>query len=304
MASRDPMTVDFAALKVLRLVHAHGSFTRAAEALGVNQSTISYAIDRLRNVFSDPLFVRQGAGIVATDRCNEIVAAAGQMVDEFAALTEPREFDPANARATITISCNFYERVILVPPLVRRLRDNAPGLKLDIISSTVQGKDQLARGESDLLIGPVQITEGGFYGRRLAGDHYVSVMAPDNPLAGKVLTAREFVAAPHVVVTYGGNWQSRYLVEVEAAGMMLNSIMEVPSPANLPDILIGTDLVATVPLRTARAYGDQVVFGECPFPAPFDIDLYWTSRTHHSAMYKWVRKMLGEIADELNQDRV
>ncbi|MBR9652563.1 LysR family transcriptional regulator [Thalassobius aquimarinus] len=302
MPALDPMTVDFAALKVLRLVHAHGSFTRAAEALGVNQSTVSYAIDRLRKVFKDPLFVRQGAGIVATDRCEEIVAAAGRMVDEFAALTEPRDFDPANARATITVSCNFYERVTLVPPLVRRLRELAPGLKLDIISSTVQGKEQLARGESDLLIGPVQITEGGFYGRRLISDHYVCVMAPDNMLAGQILNAREFVAVPQVVVTYGGNWRSSYLTEIDAAGLVPNTVMEVPSPANLPDLLTCTDLIATVPLRIARAYGDQVVIGECPFPAPFGIDLYWTSRTHHSAMHKWLRGLLGRIAEDLKQD--
>ena len=304
MTPLDPMTVDFAALKVLRLVHAHRSFTRAAEALGVNQSTVSYAIDRLRKVFGDPLFVRQGAGIVATDRCEEIVATAGQMVDEFTALTEPRDFDPASARATISLSCNFYERVALVPPLVRRLRQQAPGLKLDIISSTVQGKDQLARGESDLLAGPVQITEGGFYGRRLIGDHYVVVMAPEHPLADKVLSPEEFAAAPQVLVNYGGNWRSRYLVEVEAAGLALNAVMEVPSPANLPDILTGTDLISTVPRRIARTYGDRVVFGACPFPAPFDIDLYWTSRTHHSAMHRWLRGELGAIAEELSQDRI
>lgn len=304
MSSFDPMTVDFAALKVLRLVHAHGSFTRAAEALGVNQSTVSYAIDRLRKVFKDPLFVRQGAGIVATDRCEEIVAVAGRMVDEFAALSEPLEFDPANARATITLSCNFYERVTLVPPLVRRLRELAPGLKLDIISSTVLGKEQLARGESDLLAGPVQITEGGFYGRGLIGDHYVCVMAPENPLADRVLDAESYVAAPQVVVNYGGNWRSRYLVDLDAAGLSPNAVMEVPSPANLPDILIGTDLIATVPLRIARTYGERVAIGQCPFPAPFGIDLYWTSRTHHSAMYKWVRGVLARIADDLNQDRI
>ena len=34
----DPLAVDFAALRVLRLVHDYGSFSRTAEALGVNQS--------------------------------------------------------------------------------------------------------------------------------------------------------------------------------------------------------------------------------------------------------------------------
>ncbi|SEP72316.1 LysR family transcriptional regulator [Thalassovita taeanensis] len=298
----DPLSVDFAALRVLRMVHAHQSFSRAADALGVTQSTISYAIDRLRRAFSDPLFVRQGGGIVTTDRCEEIVEAAARMVDEFAALTEPRVFDPASAQATIILSCNFYERVTLVPPLVRLLRDVAPMLKLNIISSTVQGKIQLNRGEADLLIGPIQLEDGGFFGRRLLRDHYVCVMARDNPLAGQPLEAERFVAAPHAVVTYGGNWRSRYLVEIEAQGHVLNTLLEVPSPANLPDILIGTDLISTVPLRTAQTFGPEIIHCDCPFPAPFNIDLYWTSRTHHSAMHKWLRGVIGQIAETLHHE--
>jgi DNA-binding transcriptional LysR family regulator len=111
----DPMGVDFAALRVLRLVHDYGSFSRTAEVLGLNQSSVSYTIDRLRRAFGDPLFVRQGAGVVPTDRCEEIVREAARMLDEFLALSTPRAFDPARAAATVTLSCNYYERATLVP---------------------------------------------------------------------------------------------------------------------------------------------------------------------------------------------
>ncbi len=70
----DPFTLDFAALRCFRMVHALGSFSLAAESLGLSQSSVSYTIARLRDVFEDPLFVRQGGGIVPTDRCVEIVS--------------------------------------------------------------------------------------------------------------------------------------------------------------------------------------------------------------------------------------
>ncbi|MDX5401106.1 MAG: LysR family transcriptional regulator, partial [Rhodobacterales bacterium] len=154
--NNDPLAVDFAALRVLRLVHDYGSFSRTAEELGVNQSSVSYTIDRLRRAFGDPLFVRQGAGIVPTDRCDDIVREAARMVDAFVALSAPRAFDPARAEATLVLSCNYYERATLVPALVRRLRAIAPGLKLGVITSTVRGREQLSRGECDVLVGPVQ----------------------------------------------------------------------------------------------------------------------------------------------------
>lgn len=298
----DTLHVDFAALRVLRLVHDYGSFSRAADVLGVNQSSVSYTVDRLRRAFGDPLFVRQGAGIVPTDRCNEIVAEAARMLDDFMALSAPRAFDPAHAEATVTLSCNYYERATLVPLLVRRLRALAPDLKLRVITATVRGREQLSRGESDLLIGPVQIKEQGFFGRRLMGDHYVCVMAPDNPRAAAPLDKAGFAAAPQVVVTYGGNWRSRYLVEMEAAGLVPNMVLELPSPATLKAILPDTDLIATVPLRTARSFGSGLRIADCPFPAPFAIDLYWTARTHHSPMHRWLRSLIGQIAAEMEAE--
>ena len=298
----DPLAVDFAALRVLRLVHDYGSFSRTAEELGVNQSSVSYTIDRLRRAFGDPLFVRQGAGIVATDRCDEIVREAARIVDAFVALSTPRAFDPARAEATMILSCNYYERATLVPALLRRLRSVAPGLKLGVITSTVRGREQLSRGESDMLVGPVRINDAGFFSRRMLSDHYVCVMAQDNPLGDAPLDVEGFAAAPQAVVTYGGNWRSSYLVEMEAAGLAPNMVLELPSPATLREILPGTDLIATVPLRTARSFGAGLRIVPCPFPAPFEIDLYWTARTHHSPMHRWMRGLMAQIATEMEGD--
>ncbi|MHA6264350.1 LysR family transcriptional regulator [Arenibacterium sp. CAU 1754] len=290
----DPLSVDFAALRTLRMVHALGSFSRAAETLGITQSTVSYTIDRLRRIFGDPLFVRQGGGTVPTDRCNEIVSTAARMTDEFSAILEPRAFDPFKAQAEVTLSCNYYERITLLPHLVRILRQKAPGLRVRVLSSNVLGKDQLERGESDMLIGPVRIDDSGYYRRNLLRDHYVCIMAKDNPLVGVDLDTQTYLAAPHVVVIYGGTWQSRYLVEIEARGHSLNAVVEVPSPAALPMTLQGTDLISTVPKRIALAFGDAVHVAPTPIKAPFDIDLYWNARTHHSAMHRWLRAQLAD----------
>ena len=296
---QDPFALDFAALRTLRLVFAHGSFSRAAETLGVTQSTISYTMSRLREVFSDPLFVRQGAGMVPTDRCNEIVAQAGELIDRFETLTAQRQFDPAEASVEIGLSCNFYERVTILPHVTRILRREAPGIKLKVISSSAQGKQQLLRSESDLLIGPIRIEDSGYYRRSLLREEYTCVMDPSNPLARTPLTIERFVKAPQVVVNYGGSFRSRFLVVMEASGHLPNTVMEVPSPANLPDILVQTDMIATVPSRIAQMFGDAVISVPCPFPAELSIDLYWTARTHVSAPHMWLRSKIAEAASRI-----
>ena len=70
-SSIDP--IDIGILRTLVLVYDLQSFSAAAKRLDVNQSTISYAIERLRGAFGDPLFVRNGNGVTATERCAALV---------------------------------------------------------------------------------------------------------------------------------------------------------------------------------------------------------------------------------------
>lgn len=295
----DPFTLDFAALRCLRMVHDLGSFSRAAESLGIGQSGVSYTIGRLREAFGDPLFARQGGGIVATERCIEIVTKAGRMVDEFEALAAPRLFDPGSAELTVGISCNYYERVTILPELTRILRREAPGIRLNVIPSQVRGREQLKRGESDILIGPIRIEEAGYYRRSLFTDDYVCIMDPANRLYKTPLSLEDYVAMPQIVVNYGGNFRSQFLVELENLALSPNTVMEVPSPANLPDILAETDLIATVPRRTAKAFGDSIAVTDCPVAAEISIDLQWTPRTHVSAAHVWLRSRIAGAAGRI-----
>ena len=102
MDQADILKVDFAALRTLQYVHDLESFSRAAQRLGQNQSTVSYTIARLRKVFDDPLFVREGNGVTATDRCRVIVGHAARFLEEFQGIAGAADFDPATAEGMVT----------------------------------------------------------------------------------------------------------------------------------------------------------------------------------------------------------
>ncbi|PIB23136.1 hypothetical protein BFP76_08940 [Amylibacter kogurei] len=299
MSNLESLRIDFAALRTLRMVFDHGSFSAAAEMMNVNQSTVSYTIDRLRKAFNDPLFVRQGRGITPTDRCRHIAASSARMLDEFATLSEPSAFDPQTATATISISSNYYERTIILPKLMAAMRKEAPFLRLKMIQSLSEGDQHLRRGECDILLSPVNYTASEFFKRTLIPDHYVCVMDANNPLADIKLSEQEYVAAKHMTVIYGGNWRSRYMIDLEAKGLSLNTIVSLPTPEDLSSLLRNSDLISTVPNRIAQTLSDGIVTRDCPFPAPLSVDMYWTSRTHHSMMYKWIRQLISRIVGEI-----
>ncbi|WP_394180666.1 LysR family transcriptional regulator [Yoonia maritima] len=290
--SIDPMTIDFRSLEILISVYRHNSFTRAADDLEINQSVVSYTIEKLRGVFNDPLFAREARSLIATPRCEEAVTEAIDLVQRFTQLTAARDFDPKESAGTITIACNYYERVLIIPQVVHAIQKQAPNLKIEIVDSSYLGHDRLLRMEADLLIGPFQQLGAAFYGRKLYDDRYVCLMDPAHPLAHTTLTLEQYLPLDHIYITYGGKWKSRYMQVLEQEGREISIAIKVPSPAGIQSLIAGTNFVATVPERLSREIGDGLHIAPCPVPTPIDIQLVWTTRTLNSPMHKWVRDLI------------
>ncbi|MGC1429171.1 MAG: LysR family transcriptional regulator [Albidovulum sp.] len=295
----DPLSIDFAALRTLCFVYSHNSFSEAAELLDLSQSTVSYTIDRLRRAYDDPLFVREGGAITPTQRCEEIVAAAEEILDQYSSMVQPTEFDPSTAKANVRISSNYYERVTVLPTLVKVLRAHAPGIQLQMLQSLTEGHDQLRAGKTDILLTPIPTEESGFFTRKLFGEYYVCVMDRNNPLARSPLTKDTYCSANHALVSYGGKWRSSYLVEVEKSGRSIHETLTIPSPENLTGLLAGTDMISTVPSRIANRITDPLVRVDCPFSGAFNISMFWTARTHHSKMHLWLRSLIADTVAEM-----
>ena len=278
----DIYSVTFNDLGTLLRVYRSRSFTRTAEELDINQSAVSYTIDKLRKHFGDPLFVRLGGGIAHTERCTEIVNVARELLSNYEAVALPRSFDPSTVTGSVTIACNYLERVLILPKIVRTVREIAPGLAIEVLSSSGKGDAQLKTGVASFLLGPMVPMETGFFSQRLFDEHYICVMDRNNPLARAPLTKRAYLACSHVLITYGGSWKSGFRTELEELGLELNNVLTLNGPSGLADILVQTDLVSTVPSRLAARLGDQVISVPSPFPAPFEIHLVWTERTRKS----------------------
>jgi|GEM_PF-403586 len=293
-----PNDIDLSDLRIVKLVHYHRSFTRAAEALDQNQSTISYRIEKLRRAFGDPLFVRVGGKLSTTQRCNEIVQFASATLDRLEALVSGSEFTPLEADDTLCISCNHYQRALILPIVFRLVRSKAPKLKLRIITASTNGAGHLRSDEADLLICPLKLSGEGFFQRQLLSEQYVCVLHQDNALAQSPFGADTYLNAEHATVNYGDGWESGYEKALEENGIRLKTVITVPSPADLVNILPGTDLLSTLPRRLALALGPTFRIRPCPFPAPFDINLYWTSRTHHAPVHAWLRDLIVAASAE------
>jgi DNA-binding transcriptional LysR family regulator len=115
-----------------------------------------------------------------------------------------------------------------------------------------------------------------------------------NRLALRPLDLSDYTNGQHVGTVYGRGWVSSYLQALHAMGIEITPAITVPNPLGVEDLIEGTDLIATVPKRFAQTVSSSLHVASCPVPAPFDVDLIWTLRTHTASAHRWFRNMIAQ----------
>src|SRR6202049_1757433 len=133
IAERNLRTVDLNLLVVFDALMAERNVTRAAERNGLSQPAVSKALNRLRGLFDDPLFVRRDRSMEPTARALELAGPIhGALATISRTLGQPSAFDPATVSAIVRIATLDLYHMNLLPALVRHLRRYAPGVDLQM----------------------------------------------------------------------------------------------------------------------------------------------------------------------------
>ena len=298
---QDVLNLDFAALRTFRLVFQKASFAAAAEELNVNASSISYTIDRVRKAAGDPLFVRQGGGIVPTDQCQSLLAHVDRILAEAELIAGDDDFDPSTAEAEITILSAAYANQVIWPRVIQRLRREARGVKLSFFSGYQNLPELLLQGKVDmaLTVGTLDVK-----GIRTAAsgltDQHVCIMDPAHPLAAKkVLTVEDFVSSGHVRFEPFSGWRQAPIRYAEDQGFAPERVVATNVATDLNYLVTGTDLLSALPSRLAWPYRDRLALRPFDFPTPINNSLFWSESTHRSPVKAWLRGLLLEEAAKL-----
>src|SRR6201986_5425816 len=126
LAERNLRSVDLNLLVVFDALMSERNVTRAAARNGLSQPAVSKALNRLRFMFDDPLFVRRDLAMEPTARAIELAAPIhGALADISRTLTLRAAFEPSTVKATVKIATIDLYHTKLLPSLVRRLRQQA-----------------------------------------------------------------------------------------------------------------------------------------------------------------------------------
>ncbi len=300
--SMDIRAVDLNLLKAFDALTTERAVTRAGDRIGLSQPAMSHALSRLRDLFADDLFVRTPTGMEPTARAREIaplVAAAIEHIE--AALNLGIGFDPAKSAGIFTAGMAEYAEVALVGRLAAAFADQAPRATLRLTPLTgAAAAEQLDRGMIDVAVAHLNTLPAHIESMLLLRDPFVVVARRGHPIAGQQLSVEAYAALNHILVSPRGNTSGaldRILVDF---GLRRRIALLVATYLALPVALAASDLVATVPSRTARQIAATAEIEIMPLPLDFamTVSMAWHRRAASEPAQAWFRSLLIEAASD------
>ncbi|MBT6333938.1 MAG: LysR family transcriptional regulator, partial [Halieaceae bacterium] len=150
---KDLNRIDLNLLVYLDVLLRERNVTQAANHLGLSQPAMSNGLRRLRDLFNDPLLVRTSDGMSPTARALELEPLIRDVLGGVERAIQPTsDFDPSDASQVIRVMASDYAESTLFPSVIGELRDQAPGLTLDVMTPSDVSFLDVERGKIDLVI--------------------------------------------------------------------------------------------------------------------------------------------------------
>ncbi|MDG3438895.1 LysR substrate-binding domain-containing protein [Nitrospirillum amazonense] len=298
------MRYDLNLLPVFVTLMEERNVTRAAARLGITQPALSNALARLRLVLRDPLFVRERYGIqptpVALDLAPVIAEALARIDD---AILGQQEFDPAQADRLLTIAPNSYVEFALMPAVVARLRDVAPGIKLRLVPYGNDLADTgVISGTTAMALGRLVDPPDNLIVQHLMDEGLACVVRASHPDVGDTLTRDQYERMKHVNVLPPGRMRAGLFQALQQRGVKREVAVSVTHFLAVPEMIAVTDYCATLPSLICRRLAHDPRLRILPAPVDlgtFPVDMAWHVRYRHDPAHRWLRSLMTDVAREL-----
>ena len=295
------MRYDLNLLPIFIALMEERSVTRAAERLGMTQPALSNALARLRLMMKDQLFVRERYGIqptaIALDLAPAIAEALARLDD---AVLGQQEFDPAQAERLLTIAPNGYAEVVLVPAIVARLQQVAPGIRLRL---TPYGNDLtdtgVVSGTTALVLGRIVDPPDNLVVQHVMDEGLACIVRADHPDLGGGITRDQFESLRHVNVVPPGRMRAGLFQALAQQQLKRDVAISVTNFFAVAEMVAVTDYCATLPKLICRRLENDPRLKVLAPPVDlgtFPVEMAWHVRYRHDPAHRWLRALISDVA--------
>lgn len=287
-------------LLALEALLREASVTRAAKRVHITQSAMSRNLAALRELVGDPLLIRGPAGMSLTPRAEALMAPLELGLRQLQrALGQETVFDPASSGRRFTLAMGDFVAVLVMPPLLQRLRALAPGLRLDVTPiDRRRNVELLAAGEQDMAIGVRFEPAPGLVITPQIGQRFLCAVRRDHPEIQGSLSLEQYERWPHALIGSGRDAEAVVDAALRKLGRARTVALRVPYFLAAPVMVASSDLILTcahlVAEHFARMYPLQLLPPPIDLP-PFGIDLAWHDRFDRDPGHRWLREQVAAV---------
>jgi LysR family nod box-dependent transcriptional activator len=295
--------LDLNLLVALDALIAEKSVTKAGRRVHLSQSAMSGVLARLRQTFNDDLLVPTRGEMVLTPLAQSLAEQIRSVLIEIQQTIATKvPFDPRTSQRTFSVAASDYAIAVVMPAFLRQLKEQAPDVRVAFIP--VRERIEVVEDLSlDLLLAPEPYVPPGRPHEVLFEDTFTCIAWESNPHISDRVTLDQYKALGHVVVSFADHGVKSF-DERFGAGSGLDRRVEVivPSYHALPELVVGTDRIATMQTRLARKLAASFPLKLVPLPSPLPVlreAMFWPPLFDSDPGHIWVRSLLKQAAASL-----
>jgi len=207
--------------------------------------------------------------------------------------------DLRNAEAQVSIRCDDVFAAVLCPELLETVAQEAPRLRLAIVSEHHYSLEDFRRGTVDLEVGGRSHFPPEVIVRRVGTEFLEGIVRADHPIFRVRITAETFARFPRVVAETQLDFQKALHVALSSRNLDTGSInLITPSLYTAAASTLRSDLIATAPGVMARNLAR--LFGLATFKVPLDLPIIpvgvaWHARLQADDIHRWLRRKVISI---------
>jgi len=307
--------VDLNLIRVLDAMLRERNTTHVGARIGLSQPAVSSALNRLRRMLGDALFVREGRRMVPTPFAQSLEEPLRQALDGIQRALSGDAFDPARSTRLFRMLGDDYLSENLLPRLVALLSTTAPGVRFQLLPVSLRPlADQFAEGSIDMAFKPADEEPPDWVEHTLALHGSPTAVASKNnkrlALAGikdrGIIPLDLFCDMPQVFFGPDGKLAGEEDVALARIGRRRRVVFTVPDFFSVGRVSAQTELLGTLPDKFALSIANEL--GLRIYSLPFKMNLiplhlYWHRRHTGDLEHRWMRERILELLEPLDAVR-
>jgi len=272
--------------------------TRAANRSHLSQPAMSRALERLREMFGDPLLVRSGRNYERTVCGERVLRELETLIPRLEAMVSGVDFDPPRSQERFRVALTDHASTILLPSLVARLRETAPHVTLQVSTWQTQAYEDVAAGRIDTALS-AEASPPALESEVLFSLDFVCLLGSAQRVRSSRLSLKQYLQFPHALVETLAGQQTMVDRPLAQLGAKRHVVLSLPFFVPAIFAIAQTDLILTVPRKladvAAKIAGVRVVEPPREIKA-FPYFMAWHPRLSNEAAHTWFREQVRMAA--------